>query len=147
MKEIFRMNKNIYESAFDILAIQNEMCHGIENLGLRFDYGDGVVGKALEQLLNKSEAIIIESLGLHEVTEDATCTIGGQKYPVDLEVLYIKENNPDWSITCDDFYKFFYCAIKDLTIRDLMWKAMVNRDVDSKEQFNALNKGRIGVVR
>ena len=141
------MNRNIYEAAFDILVIQNEICNNLEKLGLRFEYGDGVVGQTLEKLLNKSESVIIESLGLHEVTEGATCTIGGQKYHVDLEMLYTEDNDSDWSITCDDFYEFFYCAIKDLTIRDLMWRAMVNKDVVAKEQFNALNKGRIGVVR
>ena len=59
------MNKDVYNKAFHILKTQNEVCNKLESIGLRFEYGDGFVGKTLESLIDDSEAIVIASLGLH----------------------------------------------------------------------------------
>lgn len=129
MKGKYLMNREIYERIFGIIQTHNDICNKLESAGLRFEYGDGFVGKSLEALLNDSEIIIRESLGLHEVSGLA---------------LYTKENDPDWSISLDDFCEFFYKAIENDNIRDLMWKAMVEKNIEAKQQYNQLNFGRIG---
>ena len=140
------MNKTIYNTAFRILSTQEDMCQRLENIGLRFEYGEGYVGETLLKLLNDSELIIKEALGLHSVSEPCTCNISGIDYPITLDILYTSEDDPDWSITEDDFCEFFYQAQHNEEVRDLMWKAMIEKDETAKNKFNELDCGRIGVT-
>lgn len=141
------MNRRSYDAAFEIMRAQESVANALENIGLRFEYEDGVVGKAFNTFLNSADTIIIESLGLHERTEATTCTISGERYPITLERLYTEENNPDWSITADDMCEFFYQARDNETLQDLMWKAMVEKNEDAKKELNATMKSaRIGCI-
>jgi hypothetical protein len=140
------MNREIYDRAFNILTTQSNMCAKLEDIGLRFEYGDGFVGKALESLINDSESIIIAALGLHEVSVSRQVNIFGTIYPTDDAALYTDDNDPEWSITMDDFCEFFYHAIRNEATRELMWEAMANKNIDAKSKYNALGHGRIGSV-
>jgi hypothetical protein len=144
MKGNIFMNRTIYDIAFNILETQSSICDKLESVGLRFEYGSGFVGESLESLINDAENIILESLGLHEVSVDSKMLIAGDLWPATIEVLRPEDNNSEWSITMEDFYEFFYQAIKNPTIRDLMWKAMVDKDQDAKNKYNDLKCGRIG---
>ena len=138
------MNKTIYDTAFNIMKTQNEMCSNMEKFGLRFEYGDGLVGKALESLINDSETIILESLGLHFVSKNVKTMICGESWPTTVDVLYREDENPEWAITADDFFEFFYKSIDDENLRDLMWRVMVERREEAKEEYNKLGIGKIG---
>ena len=138
------MNRTIYDSAFNILKTQSEMCNKLESIGLRFEYGDGFVGKTLESLINDSETIIIESLGLHSAYRNTKTTICGEVWPVEVEVLYGDDENSEWSITVDDFSEFFYKAIDNAHLRDLMWRIMIERDEAAKDEYHKLKIGKIG---
>lgn len=140
------MNRTIYDAAFHILSTQNDCCNKLEYMGLRFEYGDGFIGEKLLSLLNDAQEIIKETLGLHEVSRDAKVYIGGDYWPTTIEVLYTENEDPDWAMTTDDFYEFFYQAQKNETVKDLMWKAMVEKDVEAKEEYNKMEHGRIGYV-
>lgn len=140
------MNRKIYDAAFEVLHTQESMCQNLEKIGLRFEYGDGVVGQALLDLLNHSETIIKESLGLHLEIKDAKCTIGGVDYPVYSYVLCTDDNDSEWSITEDDFCEFFHHARNDIRLQDLMWKAITEKDAEAKDMYNNLGYGRIGCV-
>jgi hypothetical protein len=139
------MSKTIYECAFNILKTQKEICDKLDTMGFNFEYGQGFIGETLVALINNGETIVRECLGLgHYVTVEKTCNINGLAYPISVDVLYTVEKDPDWSITEDDFCEFFYVAIKDLEVRDLMWKAMVEKDFEAKQKFNQLGHGKIG---
>ena len=138
------MNKTVYDTAFNIMKTQSDMCSNLEKVGLRFEYGDGFVGKALESLINDSETIILESLGMHFVSKNTKTTLCGESLPVSVEVLYGKDENPEWAITADDFFEFFYKAIDDEHLRNLMWQIAVNRNHAAKDEYNQLNIGKIG---
>jgi hypothetical protein len=126
------------------MKTQGEMCSSLENIGLRFEYGDGFVGKALESLVNNSETIVLESLGLHFVSKNTKATLCGESWPISVEVLYGEDENPEWAITADDFFEFFYKAVDNEHLQDIMWKAMVDRDQSAKGEYNQLNIGKIG---
>lgn len=138
------MNRTIYDTAFNIIKTQGEMCSNLENIGLRFEYGDGFVGKALESLINDSETIVLESLGLHFVSKNTKTNLCGESWPVSVEVLYGEDENPEWAITADDFFDFFYKAIDNEHLRDLMWRVIVDRDAATKDEYNKLGIGEIG---
>ena len=140
------MNKAIYDTAFNILSTHNDFCNALENIGLRFEYGDGFVGKKLLSLINDAELIVRDALGLHEVSRDSKVRIAGDLWPTTIEILYTEEEDPDWSITADNFCEFFYQAQKNERIKDLMWRAMVYRDVAAKEELNKLGHCRIGPI-
>ena len=112
----------------------------------KLEYGDGFVGKKLLSLINDAQEIVKESLGLHEVSRDAKVYIGTDCWPTTIEILYTKDEDPDWAITADDFYEFFYQAQKDESVKELMWEAMTNRNVEAKEEYNKMGHGRIGYV-
>ena len=138
------MNRTIYDSAFAIMKTQSEMCSKLDSIGLRFEYGEGFVGKSLESLINDSETIILESLGLYFTSKDTKMKLCGESYPTTVEVLYAKDENPEWAITADDFCEFFYKAVDNEHLQDLMWKVMVDRDQSAKDEYNKLNIGKIG---
>lgn len=138
------MNKTIYNTAFDLLSLQETACQSFEKSGLRFEYGDGPVGEFLLGLLNGADMIIKESLGLHSNQYPVKVFIGGNEYPTNVDILYSEDQNADWSITEDDFCEFIYKARDDKTVRELMWKAMVDRDQSAKDEYNKLKIGKIG---
>ena len=138
------MSRTTYDSAFAILKTQNELCNKLEEVGLNFEYGSGFIGEAFETLLNESETIIRDALGLHDVPVDHTCRILGVDHPFTDYVLYPEDDDVEWSITADDFSEFFYKAIQNEKIQDVMWKAMVDRDESAKTEFNSLKIGKIG---
>jgi hypothetical protein len=138
------MSKTVYDAAFRVLKTQSEICSKFESIGLRFEYGDGFFGKSLESLINDSETIILESLGLHLVTKNTNTVFCGAFGSMPVDVLYSMDNDPDWAITNDDFCEFFYKAIDDEHLRNLMWRVMVDRDSDAKDEYNKLRIGKIG---
>lgn len=138
------MSRAIYDAAFAIMKTQSEMCSKLDSVGLRFDYGEGFIGKSLESLINDSETIILESLGLYFVSKNAKVNLCGESYSTTVDVLYAKDENPEWAITADDFCEFFYKAVDDEHLQDLMWKVMVDRDQSAKEEYNNLGIGKIG---
>ena len=138
------MNRTVYDSAFNILKTQNDMCSKLESIGLRFEYGDGFIGKTLESLINDSEAIILESLGLHCASKSTKTMLCGESWPVEVEVLYGEDEKSEWAITADDFSNFFYRAIDDVNLRDLMWRIMIERDGAAKDEYHELRIGKIG---
>jgi hypothetical protein len=123
------------------------MCDQLERVGLDFEYGSGCVGQALGSLINDAQLIVIEALGLHEMPIDKPFRIYHESWPTTIDVLYTEDNDPDWSITMDDFFEFFNQAIKNPAVRELMWNAMANKDIESREIYNAMNCGRIGEVK
>jgi hypothetical protein len=138
------MNRTTYDAAFRIMKTQKEMCSKLESVGLRFEYGDGFTGKSLESLINDSETIILESLGLHFVSKNTKTTLCGESWPTTVEVLYSEDDNPEWAITADDFFEFFYKAIDNNHLQDLMWRIIVARDYDAKTEYNKLGIGKVG---
>ena len=138
------MSKAIYDAAFAIMKTQSEMCSKLDAIGLRFEYGEGFIGKSLESLINDSETIILESLGLYFISKDAKMKLCGESYSTTVEVLYAKDENPEWAITADDFCEFFYKAVDNEHLQDLMWKVMVDRNQSAKDEYNQLNIGKIG---
>ena len=139
------MNRIIYDKAFQIISTQKELCDKLDSLGLNFEYGQGFIGKTLEDLINNSETIVLESLGLEYYNPtEKKCNINGSEYPVVVERLYTKDHQHDWSITVDDFSDFFYKAIENHHIQDLMWRIMVEKDEDAKAEYNSLNIGFVG---
>lgn len=139
------MNRTIYDSAFHILETQKEIFDKLDSLGVSFEYGQGFIGKTLESLINDSDTIIIECLGLEDIPPvNKQCTINGLSCEVSVDIFCAKGNDEEWSITHDDFYDFFYAAIDNIQLRDLMWRAMVEKDVRAKEQFNKSGHGLIG---
>ena len=138
------MNRTIYDTAFNILSTHNDFCNNLESIGLRFEYGDGFVGEKLLSLINDAESIIREALGLHEVSLDAKVRVNGNSWQTTIEILYTEDEDPNWAITSDDFCEFFYQAQKNDQVKDLMWRAMVDKNVEAKEEYNKMGHGRIG---
>lgn len=132
------MNKTSYDSAFEILRIQNNVCNQIEGSGLSFEYGSGFVGSALLKLFTNATNIIKASLGLHVVSENCVCKINGIDYPTTVCVLYTEDNSPDWAVTEDDFNNFLNEAIENKILQTLMWEAIVNKNVQAKMQLNSM---------
>jgi hypothetical protein len=138
------MSKTAYDAAFRVLKTQSEMCSKLESVGLRFEYGDGFIGKSLESLINDSETIVLDLLGLHFVTKSVNTTFYGISGPMPVEVLYAEDENPEWAISADDFCEFFYKAIDDEHLRNLMWQIVVERNHTAKDEYNQLDIGKIG---
>lgn len=138
-------NKNIYESAFMLLKEKKIFEDKLSDIGVNFEYGNGAIGSFMESIVNNTDTIIQESLGLHIITIPTRCKIMGASYGIDLDIFCQEDENLDWAMTCDDFYNFLYNAIMSEKVRELAWKAFVERDVEAKEKFNALKSfGKIG---
>ena len=124
-----------------------DICCKLGSIGINFEYGHGFVGETLQSLIDNSETIIKESLGLSQcVPIEKMCCINGVDYPVSVDVLHTKEQDPEWSITYDDFYEFFYKAIENEEIREIFWNAFTNKDLSAKEKYNSLKIGYIGTT-
>lgn len=144
------MSKETYDHAFEILSAKKKFESSLDYIGLNFEYGNGPIGEFMESLLNHVEPIIKNELGLviEEIEKAPDIIIGCNTYPVDVYVNYTVEHDKDWCITDDDFCEFFYKAIDDENLRELMWKVMADRDEDAKAKFNKAMKGNgIGTWR
>lgn len=134
------MSKEIYKSAFAIMKTQNNICNQFEDMGFRFEYGQGFMGEALEELLNNSYAIIKASMNFNCKTIHKTIFIGGCPQNVSFDVFYLGEYDENWVITEDDFSDFVHFAINSEKMQEWFWQAMVEKNETAKEQFNKATK-------
>lgn len=123
----------VYENIFECIDAQNEFCTKLENLGLRFEYGDGPIGKYLEGNLNRYNEIIIEVLGLHEKQHPKSVHFSGQRIPITLAVLYAEDEDVNWAITMDDFFEVLYDAQNNSNLKAWLYEAIVERDQKAKD--------------
>jgi hypothetical protein len=144
------MSKAAYDAAFEMLKSEKDFEDRMIAIGFNFEYGSGFVGKHFETILNNCETIIKESLGMHPVSKEGTCEISGINYPITIDILYPEDENDDFSITEDDFCEFCYAVLNNPNVgtelQDLMWKSIVERDVEAKEKFNSFKHGLIGTL-
>jgi hypothetical protein len=140
------MNKKVYQAAFNIQKVQNALLNKLSEIGLSFEYGNGAFGQAMSDLTNESDMIIKEALGLHYEEISIVCKICGINYPATINVLYTEANDPEWSITEDDFCQFLYEAATNDELQEFMWRAMVEKDEDAKAALNATKKLKIGTT-
>lgn len=138
------MTKNSYLAAFNIQKAQNTLGTKLSEMGLHFEYGAGVIGQAMHTFVQECDVIIKEALGLHYEEVPVMCNIFGTNYETSVYVLYADDNDPEWSITEDDFCQFLYEAVTNEDLQELMWKAMVEKDINAKNEFNANKRFKIG---
>lgn len=139
-------NRNVYDSAFHIFRTQQKLCEKFESLGFNFEYGQGAVGIAFDNLISETEVIILECLGLTTSRQiNKKCAIAGTQYPVKIDVFYCEDMNDVFAITADDFSEFFFKAVNNDELQDLMWKAIAERNISAREQYNELKIGTIGI--
>lgn len=132
------MNREIYDAAFAAMKAQKEICTAFDDVGLRFDYGDGIIGTSLENILNHTYTIIRNVMNFQTKTYTKKILISGCPQTVNFDVLYIGECDEEWAITEDDFSDFVHTAVDSVKMQDMFWNAMTNRDEDAKAQFNKI---------
>lgn len=140
------MNRDAYDSAFAVMKSQANVCNAFDDIGLRFEYGDGVIGTSLENIINNAYTIIRSVMGFQTKTYTKKIIISGYTQTVSFDVLYVGEYDEAWAITEDDFSDFVHIAVDSCKMQDMFWKAMIERDEDSKAQFNQISKNfKIGI--
>ena len=136
------MNRENYDCAFNLLEAKVSFENELDAIGLNFEYGIGPVGKFMEAIFDSVEPIIKNELGLvTEFSVPAQTTIDFIPVVTNVYIYTTEDSSKEWSITADNFYEFFYKAIKNKELRDLMWKAMTEKDLDAKAKFNELMAG------
>ena len=126
----------ICESVFTALRTQQSYENKLLEMGLNWEYGEGVTGKFLEANKNVLIETIYHLFGLDRVSYKVQTNIFGQTFPCTLDILYPDNEDIDFTITEDDFVEALYKAIDNIELSKLMIHTWVMKDTVARAELN-----------
>ena len=127
-------------SLFKALKEQNDFEDALENIGVRYEYGEGVLGKFMLENKNALIDTLYFALGLHRKEFKTQVHVMGYVFDSIVSVLFPDDGCLDYAITEDNFTELLYSGMEDAELAKDIVSVCLKRDVEAKKKIN--NKWR-----
>ena len=123
-------DKVVYLNSFTALDAAMQTAEKLSDIGLQWDFGNGVFGENMDRIVNALESNLLRAMNLHLCEMDGPPVMG---LPNTVAIYKRLDGDMQYSVYCDEFANILFYTKEDREeVRNHFWEAIVCKSEPSK---------------